>query len=131
MKKLIFFLLVLVVSANSFSQPSTTFASPAKTDYLKKSKHQKTTGLILLSGGVAVVTISIIISSAKSDIFFLFLGDLVGGGMIIASVPFFNASARNKRKAMSLSFKNEKAPQILKSSFVYKSVPSLTLKINL
>ena len=36
MKKLIFFLLVLVVSAYSFSQPSTTFASPAKTDYLKQ-----------------------------------------------------------------------------------------------
>jgi hypothetical protein len=129
MKKIIIFTILLILATTTFSQQTKSSPALTKQDYLQKSKQQKTTGWILLSGGVALGTIGIIIALAKTDIGFLYLGDLVGGSMIIASVPFFNASARNKRKSMSLSFKNEMAPQIQKSSFVYRSISSLTLKV--
>jgi hypothetical protein len=56
---------------------------------------------------------------------------VIGGVTALSSIPFFIAAGRNKRKGMSLSLKNETAPQLQKNIFVYKPVPSLTLKINL
>jgi hypothetical protein len=55
----------------------------------------------------------------------------IGGVAALSSIPLFIASGRNKRKGMSLSFKNETAPQIQKNSFVYRTVPSLKLRLNL
>ena len=55
----------------------------------------------------------------------------IGAVCIAGSIPFFIASAKNKRRAMSVSFKNETIPQLQKSSFANRSVPSLTLKISL
>jgi hypothetical protein len=49
---------------------------------------------------------------------------------MLGSIPLFLASGRNKRKAMSLSFKNETAPQLLKGSFAYRPIPSVSLKIS-
>ena len=56
---------------------------------------------------------------------------VLGAAMMVSSIPLFIASGRNKKKGMSLSFKNEITPQIQKNSFVNRSVPSLTLKISL
>ena len=50
---------------------------------------------------------------------------------MLGSIHFSIASGKNNRRAMSVSFKNETAPQIQKNSFVYKYVPSLNLKISL
>ena len=52
---------------------------------------------------------------------------IIGGITTLRSIPLFIAIHRNKRKGMNLSFKNETALQIQKSSFVYEYVPSLTL----
>ena len=60
--------------------------------------------------------------------------DVLGyGGLVIVatSIPLFIASSKNKKKAMSMSFKNESAPRLVKSNLVYLSVPSLNLKISL
>ena len=141
MKKLIFFLLFLAVSFSSIGQQSTTYTPEFKIDYLKKSKHQKTAAWILLgSGPVLIIAGVITASSAEFNLFgytdtyavYQSIGMASAGVLsMLGSIPLFNASSRNKRKGMSLSFKNETAPQIQKSSFVYKSVPSLTLKISL
>lgn len=152
MKKIIVLAMLLIVSVASFSQqtnPSPTFT---KQDYLQKSKHQKTAAWLLLGGGLALSTTSLAIGAGKAtkDVANIFTGIvtlsnpapphdytgetilLIGGtAAMVSSVFFFIASGKNKRKGMALSFKNEKAPQIQKSSLVYRSVPSLTLKISL
>lgn len=139
MKKLIAFLLILVVSTASFSQ--TTTPSPEKADYLKKSKSQKTAAWLLAGGGVVTAIIaasSYTIVDFGSDIFegtnktttaAVFFA--IGGVAALSSIPLFIASGRNKRKGMSLSFKNETVPQIQKNSFVYRAIPSLTIKMSL
>ncbi len=136
MKKIIAFALLLMVSVASFSQRVTTQALAAKTDYLKKSKNQKTAANILLYGGVASwVTCFFIIPKIKwgpagaAGIFYATFG--IGLFAMPASIPLFMASSRNKKKGMSLSFKNETTPQIKNGSFTARSVPSLTLKISL
>jgi hypothetical protein len=58
-------------------------------------------------------------------LFFTGLASMVG------SIPLFRAAEKSKRKGMSLSFNNQKIPSLQKSSFVYNSIPSLKLKINL
>ena len=138
MKKIIVVTLLLVISATSFSQPATKPVPPVKTDYLKKSKSQKTIAWLLLGGGTAVLAVTLIAEASSvcfgtgcTDHPFPYVVVGLGGAAIVGSIPFFIASSRNKKKSMSLSFKNEMAPQIQKSSFVYKSLPSLTLRISL
>jgi multisubunit Na+/H+ antiporter MnhB subunit len=139
MKKLIAFLLILAVSTASFSQ--TTTPSPEKKDYFKKSKSQKTIAWILAGGGAGIAVISIaslnwgdIVNSIEGDNSSIITKEaflLIGGVAVLSSIPLFIASGKNKRKGMSLSFKNETAPQIQKNSFVYRAIPSLTIKMSL
>jgi hypothetical protein len=132
MKKLIAFLLLLTISACSFSQSTHLITSQTKTDYLQKSKLQKKTGLILLLGGTAcvlVVPIGVLVLTKSYPAAAITMA--VGLIAIPASIPFLVAASRNKKKALSLSFKNETAPQLQKNSFINRSVPSLSLKISL
>jgi hypothetical protein len=138
MNKLIAFLLLVVVSLTGFSQSQTP---TEKNEYLRKSKSQKTIAWILAGGGVTMSAIAIA-SYNYGDIVNIVEGDnssintkgtflILGGVVALASIPFFIASGKNKRKSMNLSFKNETAPQIQQNSFVYRAVPSLTLKMSL
>jgi len=117
-----------------------TRQSLAKTDYLQKSKKQKTVAWVLLGGGATLVLTGIIIP--KGDLVQEgWLGnsyendgvkgtfELIGLVSMIGSIPFFTASKKNNKRAMSFSFKNEPATQLVKSSLIYKSVPSLSLNI--
>ena len=135
MKKYLFPVAMLAFCINSFSQPTINKAATVNTDYLKKSKSQKTTAWVMLGGGAAFILIGDLIGNSKGSSF-----SDAGTGVVIAgigvlsmigSIPVFIASAKNKRRAMSMSFKNETMPQVQKSSFVYKSIPSLTLRISL
>lgn len=137
MKKIIIISMLLILSAASFSQPATT------TDYLQKSKKQKTAAWIMMSGGLACSLAGSILS-AQLD----FMGDtaplfddkttktgivlnIIGLCSIAGSIPLFIVSHKNKKRAMNLSFKNETAPQLQNSKFVNQPVPSLSLKISL
>jgi hypothetical protein len=134
MKKIIVFTLLLIMSETSFSQPATIPALAVKTDYLKKSKSQKTGAWLLLGGGIAVSGITAL-SSFRIDFVnkksFPVVPVCIGGAMMAGSIPLFIAAQRNKKKSLSLSFKNETAPQIQQNSFVYKLIPSLSVKISL
>ena len=143
MKKLFFALLSGSLTLSGFSQSIPTQLTSIQTDYLKKSKHQKTATLILLSGGGALMITGYIIpkgevihespigqKSYKND---GIRGALTSSGAIVmlGSIPLFIASSKNKRKGMSLSFKNEMVPRVQNRSFVYYAIPSLSLKIRL
>ena len=137
MKKIIVFALLLIISVTSFSQQTNPSKPVTKADYLLKSKSQKNAAWVLLGGGTVLMGAGFLIGlkeasfdDAGTGVVMVVMGG-IGFLSAIGSIPFFIASGRNKRKGMSLSFKNEVAPQIQKRSFVYRSVPSLTLKISL
>jgi hypothetical protein len=135
MKKFIICALLMGMAATSFCQETNPTQPRTKQDYLKKSKDQKTAAWVLLGGGTVMIGTGFLIGARKESSF----DDAATGAIIavvgvfsaIGSIPLFIASGRNKRKGMSVSFKNEQAPQFFKNSFVYRSVPSLSLKIQL
>ncbi len=102
----------------------------------------------MLGGGAALVVTGVIIPKGESKGFTgSFYGvpnaveeykndgikaafGLAGSLSMIGSIPFFVASRKNKKRGMRLSLINEKIPRIQKSSFVYRSVPSVSLTID-
>jgi hypothetical protein len=148
MKKICISVLLLVLSVEMFSQ-QTTPQTTVSTDYLKKSKNQKKAGLILLIGGTTVLITSLVIPRGElvydgicvgvycSDEYkndnlktALFLS---GVALDLASIPFFIASKKNKKRAakVSTSFNMEKARVIQHATYVNKSFPALSIKISL
>jgi hypothetical protein len=137
MKQIILFFLLTDSVISTFSQQTNPSPALLKQDYLEKCKKQKTAAWLLLGGGSVIGFIGLatfnfagsddgdVNNSASSILFF------TGTAAVISSIPFFISSKKNKRKAMSLSFKNEKMKQLYKSSSVYKNIPSLNLKFNL
>lgn len=130
MKKIMIYFLLLSLPVTSFCQKSNDSVPVIKTDYLAKSKSQKTAAFILLGIGVTTLTIA-----AVGDLDFDALGAVVvvGGVATVASIPLFIASGKNKRKAMKASafIKMEKATSFQRQSFVQSSYPAIAFKINL
>lgn len=132
-------LIMLAISTNIFCQQNTPVIN---TEYLKKSKTQKKNAFIMLGGGAALFLTGIVIPKGEL-VHSGFLGDdykndgikggleLTGIISMLVSIPLFIASSKNKKKAMSVSFKNNPSQQIQRGSFVNRSVPSLTFKIHL
>ena len=156
MKKIIICPFLLVITTATFSQQNIPTHTLTKQDYLTKSKSQKIAAWVLLGGGFALSSIGAITAAPKAgeDIgyaIFLLPNALAGnvqpepennytaqtilliGGLasMFSSIPLFIASGKNKTKAMSLTFKNEPSLQLQKSGFVYRAIPSLTLKFQL
>jgi hypothetical protein len=153
MRKIILYSLLLVIPATTFCQSTPNEIPAIKTDYLKKSKNQKTAAWILLGGGFALTTTGILMAAPKAaedygNIFAgVFTGEpvpendytaenillITGTASMIASIPFFSASKKNKRKAMDMSanIKMENFRMFQYQSFVQTSYPALALKIKL
>ncbi len=148
MKKIILFSLLLILSAASFSQQTKNVKPQlTKTDYLQKSRNQKNAAWILLGGGATLIITAAVFpqgefTGLQFDPFTLIseghkndgiIGALELSGVLsmLGSIPLFISSGMNKRKAMSISFKNEKVPQFMNGSIVNRPIPSLSLKINL
>jgi hypothetical protein len=155
MKKIIICAMLLITATATFSQQSNPSPTLIKQDYLKKSKHQQTTPVVntdylkkskiqktiawvLIGDGVLLTTAGIL---AKDSVHILFgpteknkdkkIYYIAGGVSALLSIPFFISSARNKRKGMVISFKNQQVPQMQDNSFIFRAVPSLNFKISL
>jgi hypothetical protein len=110
--------------------------SSFKYSYLKKSKAQKTIGWILLVTGAGMATYGLVNINNYTDneLGFNITGALIaiGGGVVAASsIPFFISSARNKRKAATLSFSTKKNLFLQQHAFACKMQPAIALKIAL
>jgi len=125
MKKMISLAVLLAVAVTSFSQQTEPSPVLTKQDYLQKSKSQRTSAFILLGTGAALLAVA-----APGNVSFDILPILVigGGAAIVGSIPLFIAAGKNKRKAMSLSFKNETVPLPKYGGFTYQCATSLTPK---
>jgi hypothetical protein len=138
MKKIIAFLIVVIIGINCFAQQAATLPPITKTDYLQKSKNQKGAASVLLGGGVAMGVMGIIIFAQT----FTISTNMNPTGAIIAtvgflaaaaSIPLFIASGKNKKKARTVStgFIMEKTRAIQGASIVNRSYPALSMKIGL
>ena len=133
MKKITFLIAFFAIALAAFSQQNNPSPTLTKQNYLLKSKNQNTAAWILLGSGLAMVGGGLAINlsggilngNGSKGLWLSYLG----GAVTITSIPFFIAASKNKKKAVSLSFKNVISPQI--KNFVYRTVPSLTLKISL
>ena len=152
MKMIILYILLILPTA-IFCQSTLIDLPTVTTDYLKKSKSQKTAAWVLLGGGFALTTTSILIATPKAaeDLTYGFGGFLsgepapqndytaesillvTGTAAMLGSIPLFIASGKNKKKALNMSanIKMEKATIIEQQSFVQSSYPVIVLKINL
>lgn len=151
MKTVIICITLMIFSSDVFSQPSVPSAPAVQTDFLRKSKQQKTGAWVLLGSGFVASTIGILTATLKAaeDVAGIYTGIFSGNPQpqnnytvetillvsgvtaMLSSVPLFVAASKNKRKGMSVSIKNESALIFQKSSLSYRTFPSLTLKISL
>ena len=126
--------MLFLFSVNAFNQtiPNNEFS---KEYYLKKSKNQKTTGWILLSGGTLMTVVGVIgfsdswysSSNSTTDAYgIIMLGGVVSG---LGSIPFFIMSGNNARKAATISLINQPVFSPMQGSLVLNSQPALSVKI--
>jgi len=136
MKKYFFLVILLTTTACAFGQQSGSSPVLTKRDYLQKSRSQKNIAWAMVGSGLGLIAFGPVInlsggildgSNPNKGIWVSYLG----GATTLASIPFFIAASKNKKKAAGLSFKNETFPQLQKDGVVYKMFPSLTLKISL
>ncbi len=140
MKKIAFFLTLLLFVINVFSQAPTN-PKQSRDHYLKKSKSQKKTANILLAGGAIFTVAAFLIPKGEVTDDYLFqshenngtkvLIGAIGITSMLGSIPFYIASSRNKRKAnaATISFNNQKILFPQQNTFVLKTQPALTFKI--
>lgn len=135
MKKIILLTIISFFTTNGFGQtmPSNEFT---KEYYLQKSKNQETAAWILLSAGGALTVAGFISmdNTSKNDSFgfpddssyYLTLGGFAIG---LGSIPLFISSAKNARKAASLSINYQPILLPRQNNMVQNYTPSLSFKI--
>ena len=144
MKQLIISTMLLILATTTFCQQTKSSQPLTSEDYLKKSKKQKTSAWILLSGGGTLILTGIIIPKGEviheNFLQKIYKNDgikstLISSGAVamLGSIPFFIASAKNKRKAnvATTFFKMEAIPVIQQTGFGYRSYPAISIKISL
>ena len=138
MKKLMVAIVAILFSCIILGQQVTTIPPLSKQDYFAKSKKQKTTGVVLLTSGSILSTVGLAIT--LSNLSGLFdpneparhnsaTADILGySGLVIAagSIPFFIASSRNRRKAVTLSFNNFSIPGLTRQGIINQPIPVIT-----
>ena len=138
MKKFITFFLLMFFAVKTFSQIDTsTTRSSIKTDYLKKSKTQKTIAWVLLAAGTTLIIIGGGIGTHGAEDA-SFNDAATGGGLIIAgavmdlgSIPLFIADAKNKRRALSVTINNEFVPRLQQNMIAHVPIPMVGIRIGL
>ncbi len=145
MSKMLFAIVLLLIFSISSSSQTTKPVQPLKTDYLKKSKVQKTAAWIFLGGGGALLLTGFIIPQGEvtqENIFWFdeHKNDNIKSGLVLSgtlamlgSIPFFIASSKNKTKAegMVVLLKTEKLTSFRYQSFKQNSYPALSVRITL
>ena len=126
-------LLLFLFAISASAQQTTSAPGLTKSDYLKKSKKQKTIAFVLAGGGSIawLAGLSKYMDQRDNKDGGGEAAMIIGGTAALASIPLFIISSRNKKKAMSMSFKNQMLPQLQSSGFVYQTIPSIHLKISL
>lgn len=141
MKKLLLSILAMLFCIAAMSQPATTRSNLSKQAYQQKSVSQKRAAWLFLGcgGAIAIGGVTYLIYLGGQDDPAPELKNfatgmcILGGGGMLASIPFFNASARNKKKAdemtLNLGFEKSLVFQQIKRGSNY--FPALSFKIRI
>lgn len=130
------YMLLFIIPGASFSQKTNDSLPAVNTDYMAKSKNQKSAGWVLLGGGAVLIGTGFLIGDSKNSTFDdAATGAILGGiGVLsaIGSIPLFIASGKNKKKAMRAStfIKKETVPLFHKQSFTQNSYPAFSISLN-
>jgi len=157
MKQVVTAIVLLAMSSTLFSQQNASARSFTKEDYLRKSKGQRTAGIILVSTGATacfigtIAAVSDAVQNTSKEISrgvgnaldpgsepavkhqhsgggIIFLGGAVAS---VVGIALLSEAGKNKKRALSVSFKPEKAFQLQNYNLVSRSVPALSLTISL
>ena len=141
MKKMIILLVFVTAMQTVFAQDTAnrkTQPLSVKEEYLKTSKRQKTAAIVLLSVGAAFVITSTALvaddledwdggnSAAVESALFL-----TGAAAMLGSIPLFISAGKNRRRALSISLKNERTEMIQGNIVHLRSLPSVNFRISL
>lgn len=143
MKQISFSLILLIFVYNVFSQ--TPLNPPiSKEEYLKRSRDLKTIGWVLVGAGTCVGAIGITLergavkdpggwfspATYENDTTREIL--IVGGVALIAGcIPLFHMATKDKRKAATIGFNNQRLLFPQGNAFVSKTQTTMTLRIGL
>ena len=141
MKQIIVLGMLLILALNSVGQLTASIQSKAETDYLKRSRTQKTFAWILTGAGVGIVAIGLA-TQDYVDAFTGLAGEknktspatyAVGGACIAGGIVLFVASAKNKKRAAGISFllKMERPLAMHQSLRMLNDYPAGGIRINL
>ena len=140
MKKIFILFLILAFSYRAYNQVDTpTVNRSIQPDYLKKSRNQKTVGWVFLGTGTAMIITGGLIGlnsmathpyGEKEGLTEGIL--LVATGIILdlASIPLFVTASQNKRKAATVSLKNDVAPKLVHGKIVQTPMPSISVRVS-
>src|SRR5215831_13419198 len=106
MRKFFISTMLLLMTTSSFCQQTGASQSLTQQNYLEKSKKQKTAAWVLLGGGLVVAVGSALLdvnSDWSKEGTGYTIAIFTGVASMLASIPLFIASGRNKRKAMNPS----------------------------
>jgi len=145
MRKFLILCLLLSNAGKVFSQADTSVQHYSlKTDYLKKSKTQKTIAWTMLGAGTVMVVAGVVTAGnadsnpyplpiPPTDKKFYNGAALIATGLILdlVSIPFFISGAKNKGRAMSVTMRNDLVPQLQKNARVSITLPTVRLVIRL
>ena len=137
--------MIMLVTSSLFSQLLTPKTPLTQQDYLEKSKRQKTAGKVLSIGGAGLIATGL--SIPAGDLIDPFCSgwfcsderenDEIKGSFILAgtvtllsSIPLFIIAGKTKKKATTISFKNENTLQLSNQNLVYSSVPAIRVKVD-
>ena len=121
------------MAITSFSQQTNPSQPLTRADYLKKSKNQRTIAFVLAGGG-SIAWLAGVSKYMNQDDNVDGGGEaamIIGGTAALTSIPFFIISSKNKKKAVSISFKNQRGLKLQNRGIVYQAIPSVNFKINL
>jgi hypothetical protein len=124
MKKNFLVMIFLVLVSSAHAQQTT----PAKDELLRRGKHQKTAGFVLLGAGALLFAIAAPGEVSFDEAAILAVG---GGAAVLGSIPLFLASGRNKRKAMRMttSFRLQQFPLLPPGNWSITRIPTFAVSL--
>ena len=136
--KLVIAFLVFIIVCNIGHSQTIDCVEPLTTDdnqLLSKSRWQKAIGWTILGTGLPVAVISgVLISNLTEDDWnesagrVFFVGSLV---YTLTSIPLLIAGRRNKKRALSVSFIQNKTPVAVVNAISFKMQAGFSLKLSI